>query len=113
MHIVEVHFYMVQKIGDTRHALAVGSFYGKPDEELFRRSSKTYYTVQHYRDVDIRVFNVKSIRSAVMMAPDTRYIHKFKGGPTDGTEVNRWFLMQKPGLKIGSMMGYSEPQYIE
>lgn len=39
-----------------------------------------------------------------MMAPDKRYGISYH----DGTEVNRWFLMEKRGLKVSSMVGLHE-----
>ncbi|KAJ3816786.1 hypothetical protein F5880DRAFT_1626456 [Lentinula raphanica] len=102
-HIVEVHFYLLQKIDETLHALAVGSFYGPPHEELLRRSSNTYYTVQHQRHIDVRAFPISSIDSVVMMAPDPQYIHIFNGREPDGTHHDRWFKMQKPGIIVSAV----------
>ncbi|KAE9390159.1 hypothetical protein BT96DRAFT_833830, partial [Gymnopus androsaceus JB14] len=99
-HVVEVHFYMLLRINETLYPIAIGSFYGPPHEELLRRSSGTYYTVPHYRDIDVHVFKITDIASTVMMAPDPQYIKIFNGGEPDGTEVNRWFRMQRPGLKL-------------
>jgi hypothetical protein len=39
-----------------------------------------------------------------MMAPDHQYRHY----RTDGSEVDRWFLMEKPGLKLASLAGSEE-----
>ncbi|KAJ3911922.1 hypothetical protein F5877DRAFT_93697 [Lentinula edodes] len=101
-YIVEVHFYILLKIGETVHPVAIGSFYGPPHEELLRRSHNTYYTVQHKRDEDVRAFPITSIDSTVMMAPDPQYISLFKDREPDGTHLNRWFKMQKPGLKVSA-----------
>ncbi|KAK1216301.1 hypothetical protein PQX77_021077 [Marasmius sp. AFHP31] len=55
-------------------------------------------------DIDVRMTDAKDILSVVMMAPDPRYKHAVQ----DGTEVDRWFMMEKPGLKILSLQGYKE-----
>lgn len=78
--------------------------YGKPDQELLDASSKTYWSAQHLRDDGIRVVDIKSLKSVVMMAPDKQY------GKThhDGTEEVRWYLMQKPGLLLSQHIGIHE-----
>ncbi|KAJ4473928.1 hypothetical protein C8R41DRAFT_775385, partial [Lentinula lateritia] len=73
-YIVEVRFYILLKIGETVHPVAIGSFYGPLHEELLRRSHNTYYTVQHKCDENVRAFPITSIDSTVMMAPDPQYI---------------------------------------
>jgi hypothetical protein len=39
-----------------------------------------------------------------MLAPDEQYTKSFK----DGSELNWFFLMEKPGLKLMEMMGVGE-----
>jgi hypothetical protein len=82
----------------------LASFYGLPHKKLYDDSAKTYISVQHNRDTDVRVIPVKDIDSVVMMAPDKGYGMFYH----DGTEANRWFLMEKPGLKMSSMVGLHE-----
>ncbi|KAL1699540.1 hypothetical protein EV121DRAFT_284020 [Schizophyllum commune] len=97
--IAEVHYFM--KLGpeleldedlevstSREKAVAVVSMFGFPHAGLLDESSRTYYTCEHLRDIDIK--------SVVMMAPDPSY-GKFH---QDGTENNRWYLMEKPGLKL-------------
>lgn len=84
---------------DTEHtveAVAVVSLYGLPDNTLLEMSSQTYWSVAHLCDADIRVINVKLITAVVAMIPDSQY-RKWK---QDGTEEDRWLLVEKPGLKI-------------
>ncbi|KAL1681219.1 hypothetical protein EV122DRAFT_288242 [Schizophyllum commune] len=76
--------------------VVVVSMFGPPHAELLADSYKTYYTCQHSRDTD----------SVVMMAPDTTYGMRIQ----DGTENNRWFMMEKPGLKVSLLTGTVEPQ---
>ncbi len=95
----EIHYYVLLRIQAVDVPLAIASFYGPPDPELYRASSKTYASMQHFRDIDVRVFAINCIQSVVMMAPDTRH---------SSGESNRWFLMEKPGLKILSLLGLHE-----
>lgn len=90
---------MLLKIQTVDFPLAIASFYGPPDPELYQASSQTYASMQHFRDLDVRVFAINCIQSVVMMAPDTRH---------SSGESNRWFLMEKPGLKIASFLGLHE-----
>jgi hypothetical protein len=60
--------------------------------------------MQHLGDSDVRVIDIKSIQSVVMLAPDEQYAKSFK----DGSELNRFFLMEKPGLKLMEMTGVGE-----
>lgn len=78
--------------------------YGPPHQDIFEASSKTHWTVQHLRDSGLRVVDIKSITAAVMMAPDETYKTRIH----DGSEVDRWYLMEKPGLKLSQRVGLEE-----
>ena len=80
------------------------SLYGPPHPGILAASSNAYWTAQHLRDTAIRVIDVHTIQSAVMMAPDERYKTRFH----DGTEVDRWHLMEMPGLKLTERAGLLE-----
>lgn len=86
--------------------VAVVSNYGPPDAALYQASSKTYITFQHFRDVSVRVIRVKDIQSVVMIAPDQMYPRRHN----DGSEQNRYYLMEKPGAKLSSMIGLYEAE---
>ncbi|KAJ7789224.1 hypothetical protein B0H14DRAFT_2627433 [Mycena olivaceomarginata] len=100
----EVHFYMNFKVREEHKPLAVVSLYGEHHQQLYEDSSKPYVTMQHLGDSDVRVIDIKSIQSAVMLAPDEQYAKSFQ----DGTQLNRFFLMEKPGLKLMEMIGLAE-----
>jgi hypothetical protein len=95
---------MILEIQGEHHHLAVGSFFGPPDPHLLEISCQTYWSVQHQRDSDVRAFRIKHIQSCVMMGPDEQYRH-FRN---DESAEDRWFLMEKPGLKLAQMTGYTE-----
>ncbi|KAF9066907.1 hypothetical protein BDP27DRAFT_1384101 [Rhodocollybia butyracea] len=100
----EIHYFTTFAVHDTVKFVAVGSFYGAPHQELYEQSSRTYVSVQHFRDVDIRVFDAKAILSVVTLFPDPCYPVFFQ----DGSQVDQYALMQKPGLGIGQKLGYRE-----
>jgi hypothetical protein len=105
-YIGEVLFFMLLRINEATEPkpVAVVSLYGPPHPGLLAASSNTYWTARHLRDAGVKVVDTASIRSAVMMAPDERYKTRFQ----DGSEVDRWFLMDKPGLKLAECAGLEE-----
>ncbi|KAJ6525179.1 hypothetical protein B0H19DRAFT_1085021 [Mycena capillaripes] len=100
----EILFFMILDVDGDEKYLAVASFFGPPDPHLLEISSKTYWSVKHLRDTDIRAIEVTSIASCVMMAPDNQY-HNYR---VDGSEIDRWFLVEKPGLKLASWTAASD-----
>lgn len=101
--LAEMQYYFLVDINNSLKALGMASFYGPPNKELYKDSSKTYWTVQHLHD--IQVVDIKTIDSVVMMAPDPRYPLFFQ----DGSERDQWYLMQKPGKKLAGIVGFEEP----
>lgn len=97
--IGEVHYFA----NFNRQTIAVISCYGEPHPELYRQSYKTYESHEFFPNTIIAI-NAKKIRSVVMMAQDPIYRELYQ----DGTEDNRWFCVEKPGLKIDEMTGYNE-----
>ena len=94
--VAEVKFFMLLNVANIIRPVALVSFYGAPHQGLLDDSSNTYWTAQHLRDSGVRVIDIRCIKSVVMMAPDQRYKYFCK----DGTEVDRWYLMEKPGVKL-------------
>ncbi|KAJ7836240.1 hypothetical protein B0H14DRAFT_2363029 [Mycena olivaceomarginata] len=105
-YIAEILFYILLHINDDvpPKAVAMVSLYGPPHPGILAASSNTYWTAQHLRDSAIRVIDVNTIKSVVMMALDERYKTRFH----DGTEVDRWYLVEKPGLKLTERAGLEE-----
>ena len=58
----------------------------------------TYMRCKHLCDDDVRVIDVKTIRSVVMMAPDPHF----------NADVDQWFVMGKFGLNTSSHTGINE-----
>lgn len=100
----EVRYFALLNIHGNLHAVAVLARYGSPNENLMKHSYRTYDSRPHLQDHGITVIDIKKIQSVVMMAPDKIYQHHFR----DGTEGDRWFLVEKPGLKVMTLMGNEE-----
>jgi hypothetical protein len=83
--------------GEDRY-VAAASFFGPPDPYPLEISSHNYWSMKHRCDADIRVIEATSIVSCVTLAPD----HQYANYRTDGSELDRWLLMEKPGLKLAS-----------
>lgn len=101
---MEILYFAILHIEGQKRYIAVASCFSPPDPHLLDLSSKTYWSVKHLHDNDIRAIDLTTIVSCVMMAPDHQYRHY----RTDGSEVDRWFLMEKPGLKLASLAGSEE-----
>ncbi|KAK6967044.1 hypothetical protein R3P38DRAFT_2589663, partial [Favolaschia claudopus] len=106
--LAEILFFFILRVGDSdtdpEQYLALASFFGPPDTDLLDLSSNAYWSFKHLRDADLRVVDVTSIISCVTMAPDHQYvIHR-----SDGSEIDRWFLFEKPRLKHASRAGTTE-----
>ena len=84
--------------------VALVSIFGPPHSGLLNSSSMTYWTVQHLREAGTHVIDLKTIDAVVTMAPDPTYQKFYQ----DGTEVDRWYLTEKPGLKLSQMIGIEE-----
>ncbi|KAJ6511095.1 hypothetical protein C8R45DRAFT_921782 [Mycena sanguinolenta] len=100
----EVLYYCILGPPDNEKHVAVASFFSAPDSHLLDISSKTYWSVQHLRDTDTRVVDIKNVVSVVMMAPD----HQYATYRCDGSEQDRWFLMEKIGLKLAYLAGWDD-----
>lgn len=58
----EIHYDMLLRIQAINVPLTIASFYGPPDLELYRALSKTYASMQHFRDIDVCVFTINCIQ---------------------------------------------------
>ncbi|KAJ7939954.1 hypothetical protein B0H13DRAFT_2300007 [Mycena leptocephala] len=102
--LAEVLFFMILEVEGEEKYLALASFFGPPDPHLLEISSSVYWSAQHLRDSDIRVIELTSIVTTVIMAPD----HQYCNYRTDGSEIDRWLLSVKPGLKLAAFIGEVE-----
>ncbi|PBK73221.1 hypothetical protein ARMSODRAFT_1068079 [Armillaria solidipes] len=63
-----------------------------------------YATFHHQGDSAVHCVNIHDIESVVMMALDRRYGLHFQ----DGTQDSRWYMMERPNLRLAHMTGWSE-----
>ncbi|KAJ6457721.1 hypothetical protein C8R45DRAFT_844222, partial [Mycena sanguinolenta] len=92
LEVAEVHFFFRHKNGS---ALALASLYSRPDEQLLRRSYNTVWSCTG--PLGFIVIKVKSIESVVAMVPHRIF------------NVDRFFLVEKPGLDMMNVTGQNEP----
>ena len=72
-------------------AYALVSVWSEPDPHLLQESINTVYSCVYTGQADLRVIDVKAIKSVVAMVPMT---------PRNGDDSSRFFLLEKPGLEI-------------
>ncbi|KAF8149308.1 hypothetical protein K438DRAFT_2086792, partial [Mycena galopus ATCC 62051] len=108
--LARVRYYFILNLEDEddERYLVVASFFSPPSAYLLAESSKTYWSFQYLGDSDIRVVNIKAITASVMMAPDEQYTLVPPEHRPPGSEADRWFLMEKPGLKLAQLTGYED-----
>jgi hypothetical protein len=99
--LAEVYFYMLLFTDTGIKPVALVSLFGPPHPGLLEASSHTYWTSQYQGDTAISVIDIKSIEAVVMMAPDQRYQQLYG-------DADRWYLMEKPGLKLTRWCGIEE-----
>ncbi|KAK6975126.1 hypothetical protein R3P38DRAFT_2810923 [Favolaschia claudopus] len=92
----EILFYFILSFDEEERYVALASFFSEPNPYLLQLSHKTYWSFQHLRDTKIRVVEIKDITDVVIMAPDHQYATRY----SDGSEIDRWHMVQKPGRKL-------------
>src|SRR6202453_1448493 len=98
-YLIKAHYYMKLQVGDEIKPVALVSFYGPPHEALYQASLKCDWTVQHLQDPSMIIIDISCIQSIVCLAPDKQYGKFFQ----DGTEDDRWYMLEKPGLKLSQV----------
>ena len=101
-----MHYYTTVEIAingkSESRAIGLASFYGPRHEELYSYSSGTYWTAQ--KTDKLEFIPAEAIKQLVMMAPDPRYGTYYK----DGTEKDRFYMMQKPGGGLLDTLGLTK-----
>jgi hypothetical protein len=100
----EVRFYALATFGTVKKPLAFVSVYSQPDPDLLAASSGTYWSVEHSGNSNVQVVSVKGIQAVVAAVPDLQFKKRF-GLDKDS---NRWYIAERPGLKITSRIGEVE-----
>uniref|UniRef100_D8PU20 Uncharacterized protein n=2 Tax=Schizophyllum commune (strain H4-8 / FGSC 9210) TaxID=578458 RepID=D8PU20_SCHCM len=98
----EIHYFFLLDHGHIeKRALALASFFGPPDQQLYQDSSKTFYSCEDRADMDVRVVELDSVKAVIGMVLDERKT-------VVGALHKRWYLVEKPGLKVFSMIGLAD-----
>jgi hypothetical protein len=79
--------------------LAMVSCYSSPDQTLLEISYNTLRSCTYLGQSGLMVVDVKQISSVIAMVP-----HK----PFDGDFVQRYFVVEKPGLEVACLGGVEE-----
>lgn len=93
--IVEAHFYFRIRVNAQEFTLAFVSCYSFPDPDLLKASQGTLWSCT--RGESVQVVDVKHIAAVVAMVPH----EPFPG-------VERFFLVEKPGLDVNTIGGKEE-----
>ncbi|KAH9979155.1 hypothetical protein BJV77DRAFT_926428, partial [Russula vinacea] len=68
-HVADVEYFFQLRFGDIIHSLAVVSMFSLPDEELLEKSHHAVYICHHRGTAALRVVDVDTITSVVLMVP--------------------------------------------
>jgi hypothetical protein len=77
--------------------LALVSVYSLPDEELLQASFFTLWSCTYHGDETLSIIDIKSITAVVAMVP-----------LPSPASVERYFVVEKPGLDVAHMGGKDE-----
>lgn len=95
----QVYYYFQALIKEIETTLALVSLYSLPHEELSEYSHHTLLSCVYEGDACLQVVDIKSIMSVVAMVPH----NPFPGDPLD-----RYFVVEKPGLDVARLGGVVE-----
>ena len=70
----EIQYFFNATVNDTRHTLALMSLYSQPDEDIFRQSNWTVWSVTEGGQSGLRVIDAKSILSVVSVIPHNHHV---------------------------------------
>jgi len=97
---VEVQYYFCLQLEDDMEVtLAMVSCFSSPDKTLIDTSYNTLRSCTYLDQGGLMVIDVKYINSVIAMVP-----HQ----PFDGDSVQRYFVVEKPGLDIACLGGAEE-----
>ena len=80
-------------VNNTRRTLALVSVYSRPDEDLFKRSNWTVWSVTEGGQNGLQVIDAKSILSVVSVIPHNHHVN------ADASDV-RFFVWEQMGMDM-------------
>ena len=95
----QVYYYFQALVKEIETTLALVSLYSLPHEELLEYSHRTLLSCVYEGDAHLQVIDIKSIMSVVAMVPHN---------PFPGDSLDRFFVVEKPGLDVACLGGVVE-----
>ncbi|EIW56360.1 uncharacterized protein TRAVEDRAFT_96811, partial [Trametes versicolor FP-101664 SS1] len=92
--------------GPDRRAVAMVSVFGARDAQLYKDSYETIELMEYRGEADMRVVEVKDIKTVVGMIPDVMPAESTYG--TDYKHLHegcKYFVVEKLGLQVGVLVG--------
>jgi len=75
INFAEVQYFFNAMVNATRHTLVLVSLYSQPDEDLFKQSNWTVWSVTEGGQSGLRVIDAKSILAVVSVIPHNHHVH--------------------------------------
>jgi hypothetical protein len=88
-------------IGGAEKSLAMVSMYSPPHAELLALSYNTLWSCSYQGNYSLGVIDARSIAAVIAMVPHQPF-------PQDSNPVERFFVVEKPGLDVSSLGGVTE-----
>jgi hypothetical protein len=89
----EVQYFFNASVNNARRTLALVSLYSRPDEDLFRQSNWTVWSVTEGGPSSLQVIDAKSILSVVSVIPHNHHVN------ADHSD-KRFFVWEQMGLDM-------------
>jgi hypothetical protein len=89
----EVQYFFNAIVNDARITLALVALYSRPDEELFKQSNWTVWSVTEQGQSGLCVINAKSILSVISVIPHNHHVQ------ADSSD-ERFFIWEQMGMDM-------------
>jgi hypothetical protein len=97
----EVQYFFNAVVNDRRITLALVALYSRPDEDLFKRSNWTVWSVTEQGQIGLRVIDAKAILSVVSVIPHNHHLS------ADSSDV-RFFIWEQMGMDMALLSRLGE-----
>lgn len=97
----EVQYFFNTIVNDERVTLALVSLYSRPDEDLFKQSNWTVWSVTEQGQLGLRVIDVKSILSVVSVIPHNHHVQ------ADSSD-ECFFIWEQMGMDMALLSRHGE-----
>jgi hypothetical protein len=95
----EVQYFFNAIVNDARITLALVSLYSRPDEDLFKQSNWTVWSVTEQGQRGLRVVDAKSILAVVSVIPHDHHL-------CDDSSDERFFIWEQMGMDMALLSRY-------